>query len=56
VRLAALVKRRGAIDLVAISPAVAMAAGTGWASVAVPPRPDDAALIALALSLAGRQE
>lgn len=51
-RLAALVARRDDIDLVAISPAVAAAAGDGWASVRVPPRPDDDALVALAVDLA----
>ena len=56
VRLAGLVERRDAIDLVAIAPAVAAAAGTGWASIAVCPRPDDAGLVALALSRACRQE
>ncbi|GAA3694320.1 hypothetical protein GCM10022268_01420 [Sphingomonas cynarae] len=51
-RLAALVDRRGDIDLVAISGAVAAAAGGGWASVAVAPRPDDVTMVALALGAA----
>ena len=42
---------RGFVDLVAISPAAAQAAGTGWRSVAVAPQPRDEALLALAASL-----
>ena len=49
---AALVGPRGAdIRLVAISDAAARAAGTGWASVAVAPRPRDEALLELAAKL-----
>ncbi|MBD8547249.1 uroporphyrinogen-III synthase [Sphingomonas sp. CFBP 8760] len=51
-RLAALVDRRGDIELIAISGAVAAAAGGGWASVTVAARPDDATLVALALGAA----
>lgn len=37
----------GSIDIAALSPAIARAAGAGWASVAVADRPTDAALVAL---------
>lgn len=42
---------RSAITLVALSPAVAFAAGAGWASVATAPVPTDDALLALAAEL-----
>lgn len=52
-RLAALVDREGAdrgrIGLVALSPAIRDAAGPGWRYALAAPRPDDAALVALAL-------
>lgn len=55
-RLAALVDAAGlpraATALAAISPAAAAAAGPGWRRIAVAPRPDDAALIAVARMLA----
>lgn len=53
-RLVELVDRDGidrtAIALGAISPAVAQAAGTGWARIAVAAQPNDAALIVAALA------
>jgi uroporphyrinogen-III synthase len=55
IRLAELVAARGGIDLVAISAAVATAAGGGWGSVTVAARPDDALLVAQALDLARRE-
>ena len=51
-RLADLVDTRASIRLAAISEAVAAAAGTGWAAIAVAPTPDDATMIALARRLA----
>jgi len=42
---------RAAIAIAAISPAVAEAAGPGWASVAIAPAPSDDALIASAIAL-----
>ena len=52
-RLAALVDgRRSAISLAALSPAVAAAAGAGWGHVAAADAPSDAALVALAATLA----
>ena len=54
-RLAALVDRRGDIDLVAISDAAAAAAKGGWASLTVASRPDDDTLITLALAAARRE-
>lgn len=50
-RLAALAGERGTIRLVAISAAVANAAGAGWHSVAIATRPDDAEMVALAAKL-----
>lgn len=54
-RFAALVDgaglRRAAIAVAAISPAVADAAGPGWAALAVADRPRDDALVACALAL-----
>ena len=51
-RLAELVDRdatsRGLVGLAAISPAALAAAGGGWAAARAAPRPDDAALLALA--------
>lgn len=41
-------KERQHLDLVAISAKVAAAAGTGWASVTIAARPDDAAMLAVA--------
>ena len=52
-RLAALLPDRADVRLAAISAAAAEAAGDGWAAVAVAPTPDDAALVATGLSLAG---
>ncbi|KQT35394.1 hypothetical protein ASG29_02075 [Sphingomonas sp. Leaf412] len=43
---------RDRIRIAALSDAVARAAGTGWARIAVAPHPDDAALAAVAASLA----
>ena len=51
-RLGELVGTRASIRLAAISEAVAAAAGTGWADIAVAPTPDDATMIALARRLA----
>lgn len=48
-RLADLVADRARIALVAISAAAGDAAGTGWASLRIAARPDDAALIAAAM-------
>lgn len=42
---------RAALDLIAISAAAAEAAGPGWRSVHVAPRPNDAAMVALATQL-----
>jgi uroporphyrinogen-III synthase len=39
---------RGAIDLAALGPRIAAAAGGGWRAVHTAPRPDEAALLALA--------
>ncbi len=51
-RIAALTAgRRGTLSLVAISPAVAKAAGEGWASVTVTQTPDDAAMVTAAYAL-----
>lgn len=51
-RIAALTEgARGALSLVAISPAVAEAAGAGWACVTVTPTPDDAAMVTAAYAL-----
>lgn len=52
-RLAALLSDRADVRLAAISAAAAEAAGDGWAAVAVAPTPDDVALVAAGLSLAG---
>jgi uroporphyrinogen-III synthase len=43
---------RRTMRVAALSPAVATAAGTGWAAVAIAAAPDDAALVALARRLA----
>lgn len=51
-RLAALIEDRTAIRIAAISRAAADAAGPGWDTIAVAPRPDDDALIAVAAALA----
>ncbi|MHA6721498.1 uroporphyrinogen-III synthase [Sphingomonas sp. RS2018] len=51
-RLRALVEEPASIRLVAISDAVAVAAGRGWADIAVAPVPDDATLIDMARSIA----
>ncbi len=53
-RLAAIVPERGAIAIAAISAAAAEALGEGWRAVAVAGRPDDAAVIAAACTLADR--
>jgi uroporphyrinogen-III synthase len=50
-RLAELAHERGAITIVALSAGAAAACGTGWAGVATPERPDEAALLALAARL-----
>jgi len=42
---------RARVGIVALSPAVAAAAGTGWRAVAVAASPDDAALYAAAITL-----
>ena len=50
-RLADLAGDRACISIVAISEAVAAAAGDGWHSVAIAPRPDDAEMVAIAAEL-----
>jgi uroporphyrinogen-III synthase len=50
-RFAELVTQRGTMAVVAISPAAAEAAGTGWKSIAAADRPTDDALLALAARL-----
>lgn len=50
-RFAALVGERSRIAIVAISPAVAAAAGAGWSSVAVAALPDDDAMVEIAVKL-----
>ena len=47
---------RAHLALVAISPAAAAAAGDGWADLAVPEHPNDAAMLALAHSLCHKGE
>ena len=42
---------RGAISIAAISAAAAVAAGEGWAAVAIADKPTDEALLALAARL-----
>lgn len=42
---------RAPIRLAALGPRIAEAAGTGWASIAIAPEPNDAALLALARDL-----
>lgn len=51
-RLSELVGDRGSVRVAAISAAVAEAAGTGWATIAVADRPEEKALLALARHLA----
>lgn len=51
-RLAALIEMPATTRIAAISAAVAAAAGRGWEAVAVAARPDDAALVAAATTLA----
>lgn len=56
-RIAALTEdRRDALALVAISAAAARAAGSGWASVTVTERPDDAAMVTAAVDLCKKGE
>ncbi|WP_176592492.1 uroporphyrinogen-III synthase [Sphingobium sp. EM0848] len=43
--------RRGALHLIAISPAALAASGTGWASAQSPDKPDDERMLALAVRL-----
>lgn len=52
-RLASLVppERRSPVSLVAISPAVAAAAGPGWAAIHTAAQPDDAEMVAIAAKL-----
>lgn len=50
-RFAELAGERASIAVVAISEAVAVAAGQGWHSVAVAARPDDAEMVAIAVKL-----
>ncbi len=50
-RLATLVTERSTTAVVAISGAVAAAAGPGWRQVEVPAQPDDAAMVAIAVKL-----
>lgn len=52
VRLGEIVEDRGGIALVAISEAVAQAAGPGWERIAVSPAPSSEAMIDAALALA----
>ncbi|MDE2303644.1 MAG: uroporphyrinogen-III synthase [Sphingomonadales bacterium] len=47
---------RAHLRLAALSPRVAAAAGTGWAAVAAAERPEDAALLALALRMCHKPE
>ncbi len=54
-RLSALVPNRAIVTLIAISPAVAAAAGEGWADVAIASRPDDAEMVAIAAKLCQKQ-
>lgn len=52
IRLATLAgNQRSAIHIVAISAAVARAAGSGWRSITAAPAPDDQAMIAMAVRL-----
>jgi len=55
-RFAELVHERGSIEIAAISPAAAEAAGTGWASTHVAQTPTDEALLALAARLCNKPE
>ncbi|OHT18421.1 uroporphyrinogen-III synthase [Edaphosphingomonas haloaromaticamans] len=48
---AGLVDRTAGIGIAAISPAVAEAAGKGWAAIGIADHPDDAALLAVAAAL-----
>ncbi len=50
-RLAELAGDRARISIVAISAVVAAAAGDGWQSIAIAPRPDDAEMVAIAAKL-----
>jgi uroporphyrinogen-III synthase len=50
-RFASVAPNKSAIGIVAISRAVAQAAGSGWQSIAVALQPQDAAMLALAASL-----
>jgi uroporphyrinogen-III synthase len=50
-RLAGLAGDRTSVSIVAISDAVAAAAGEGWRSVAIAPRPDDTEMVAIAAEL-----
>lgn len=50
-RLAALAPDRAALSVVAMSTAVAEAAGPGWRAVAVAPQPDDGEMVAMAAKL-----
>lgn len=50
-RLASLAPDRSQLHLVAISPAVTDAAGTGWASVTTAAQPDDGEMVAIAAQL-----
>lgn len=45
-------RRRDAVRIVALSPAVAQAVGAGWRTLTVAPRPSDAALVAAAVRVA----
>lgn len=44
-------EQRGALHLIAISPAALAACGTGWASAHTPDKPDDERMLALAVRL-----
>ncbi|MFM9977044.1 MAG: uroporphyrinogen-III synthase [Sphingomonadaceae bacterium] len=55
-RFAALCPSRAQIDIVAISAAAATAAGDGWRSVCAVPRPDDDAMLELAVRLCQRSD
>lgn len=55
-RLAAILPRKSSVTIVAISQAVADAAGPGWQSVTVAVEPTDGAMLALAASLCKTQD
>lgn len=54
-QLSALVPDRAVVAIVAISPAVAAAAGDGWANCIAASKPDDAEMVAIAAKLCQKQ-